>query len=200
MSNTLQISLTPDLYRPVVFPDRCVCCGATRESESTLALNRFVKRGKRQEAVILKYQVPHCRRCARSTKTVFLAGCIPFVLGLLVVGLAVFLIVTYGASIWGLDSYGDPNNDNSLVLGAAAGLFVGLVGGFLFEVTARIILLPVMGRGLLAAPLLALQLLDDSDYVAGLKGKLESDASSVHFTFLNDDVAREFRSLNAAQN
>ena len=83
MSNTLQISLTPDLYRPVVFPNRCVCCGATREAESTLALNRFVKRGERQEAVTLKYQVPHCRRCARSTKTVFLAGCIPFVLGLL---------------------------------------------------------------------------------------------------------------------
>ncbi|MCM3869096.1 MAG: hypothetical protein ND895_00185 [Pyrinomonadaceae bacterium] len=200
MSHTLQISLTPDLYRPVVFPDRCVCCGATREAESTLALNRFVMRGKRQEAVTLKYQIPHCRRCARSTKTVFLAGCIPFVLGFLVVGLAVFLIVTYGASIRGLDSYGQPNNSNSVVLGAAAGLFAGIVGGFLFEVMARIILLPVMGRGLLAAPLLALQLLDDSDYVAGLRGKLESDASSVHFSFANDDVAREFRSLNGAEN
>jgi len=165
-----------------------------------MILNRFVKRGQRQEAVTKKFQVPHCRRCARSTKTVFLAGCIPFVLGLLVVGLAVFLIVTYGASIWGLDSYGNPDNSNSLVLGAAAGLFAGIVGGFLFEVMARVILLPVMGRGLLNAPLLALQLLDDFDYVAGLKGKLESDASSVHFTFANDDVAQEFRSLNAEAN
>ena len=156
----------------------------------------MVMRGKRQEAVILKYQVPHCRRCARSTKAVFLAGCIPFVLGLLVVGVAVFLVVTFGAITWGLDEDGKPNNANSLVLGAAAGLFAGLVGGFLFEVMARIILLPVMGRGLLAAPLLALQFLTDSDYVAGLKGKLESDASRVHFTFSNDDVAREFRSLN----
>ena len=121
-------------------------------------------------------------------------------LGLLLVGLAVFLVVTFGASIWGLDDYGKPNNANSLVLGAAAGLFAGLVGGFLFEVMARIILLPVMGRGLLAAPLLALQFLNDSDYVAGLKGKLESDASSVHFTFSNDDVAREFHSLNTARN
>jgi hypothetical protein len=164
-----------------------------------MILNRFVRRGERQEAVTQKYQVPHCRRCARSTKTVFLAGCIPFVLGLLIVGLAVFLIVTYGASIWGLDSYGKPDNSNSLVLGAAAGLFAGLAGGFLFEVIARIILLPVMGRGLLSAPLLALQFLDDSDYVAGLKGKLESDASSVHFTFSNEEVAREFRSLNAAR-
>jgi hypothetical protein len=161
-----------------------------------MGLTRFVTRGKRQEAVTLKYQVPHCRRCARSTKSVFLAGCIPFVLGLLVVGVAVFLVVAFGAMVWGLDDVGKPNNSNSLVLGAAAGLFAGLVGGFLFEIMARIILLPVMGRGLMAAPLLALQLLDDSDYVAGLKGKLESDASRVHFTFSNDDVAREFRSLN----
>jgi hypothetical protein len=148
---------------------------------------------------MLTYQVPHCRRCARSTKTVFLAGCIPFVLGLLVVGIAVFLAVTFGASVWGLDSYGQPHNNNSVLLGAAAGLFAGVVGGFLFEVMARVILLPVMGRGLLAAPLLAMQFIADADYVAGLKGKLESDASSVHFTFANDDVAREFGSLNAAR-
>jgi len=163
-----------------------------------MILNRWVKRGQRQEAVTVKYQIPHCRSCARSTKSVFLAGCIPFVLGLLVVGVAVFLVVTFGASVWGLDSYGKPNNANSLVLGAAAGLFAGLAGGFLFEVMARVILLPVMGRGLLNAPLLARQLLDDSDYVAGLRGKLESDASHVHFTFSNDDIAREFSALNAA--
>lgn len=162
-----------------------------------MTLNRLVMRGKRQESVTLKYQVPHCRRCARSTKSVFLAGCIPFVLGLLVVGLAVFLVVTFGAAKRGLDDYGQPNNANSVVLGAAAGLFVGLVGGFLFEVLARIILLPLMGRSLLTAPLLAVQFLTDSDYVAGLKGKLESDASRVHFTFSRDDIAREFRSLNA---
>jgi len=164
-----------------------------------MALDRLVMRGKRQEAVKLKYQVPHCNRCARSTKTVFLAGCIPFVLGLLLVGVAVFLAVAYGASMLGLDDAGKPNNSNSLVLGAAAGLFAGLVGGFLFEVMARIILLPVMGRGLLAAPLLALQFLNDADYVAGLKGKLESDGSRVHLTFSNDEIAREFSSLNAAR-
>ena len=148
MSNTFQMPFSPDPPHPVVFPNRCICCGATREAESTLALSRQVTRGERQEAVILKYQVPHCRRCASSTKAVFLAGCIPFVLGLLVVGLAVFLVVAFGASILGLDDYGKPNNANSLVLGAAAGLFAGIVGGFLFEVMARIILLPVMGRGL----------------------------------------------------
>lgn len=200
MSNTFQIPLIPDPGRPVVFPNRCICCGATKEAESTLALDRMVTRGARQEPMTLKYQVPHCKRCARGTKSVFLAGCIPFVVGLLVVGLAVFLVVTFGASSLGFDDYGNSNNSNSLVLGAAAGLFAGLVGGFLFEVIARIILFPVMGRSLLAAPLLALQLLSDSDYVAGLKGKLESDASRVHFTFSNDDVAREFRSLNAVLN
>ena len=197
MSNTFQIPYDPNPTCPIVFPDRCICCGAPKEAESTLGLTRLVMRGKRQETVTLKYQIPHCRRCARSTKSVFLAGCIPFILGLLVVGIAVFLLVTYGAIVWGLDDVGEPNNTNSIVLGAAAGLFAGLVAGFLFEVIARIILWPVMGSALLSAPLLALQFLEDADYVAGLKGKLEKDASRVHFNFSNDDVARDFRSLNS---
>jgi hypothetical protein len=196
MSNSLKVTFPYEPGSPVVFPNRCICCGSAKEAESTLVLTRFVMRGKRQEEAVLKYQIPHCWRCARSTKTVFLAGLIPFLLGLLLVGLVVFVVVTFGATRSGLDDYGSPNNDNSIVLGLAAGLFGGLVAGFVFEILARIILLPLMGKGLLVAPVLALQLLDDSDYVAGLKGKLESDASSVHLTFLNDEVGREFRSMN----
>jgi hypothetical protein len=180
----------------LVFPQRCVCCGAAKETESTLALTRVVTRGSRQEPYTLKYQIPHCARCARSTKSVFLAGCIPFVLGLLLVGIGVFLLVAFGAALWGLDDYGKPHNSNSLVLGAAAGLFAGIAGGFLFELLARLLLLPLLGTGLWSAPLLAFQLLTDSDYVAGVKGRLESDGLNIHLTFLNDDIAREFASLN----
>jgi hypothetical protein len=195
MARSFQIPNNPENAN-LVFPPRCVCCGNNKEAESTLGLTRLVKRGSRQQEVSLKYQIPHCASCARSTKAVFLAGCIPFVLGLLVVGIGVFLLVSFGAMLWGVDEVGKPNNANSLVLGAAAGLFTGLVGGFLFEVIARVLLLPIMGQGLLAAPLLAFQFLNDADYVAGLKGRLESDGSIIHLTFLNDDLAREFQNLN----
>lgn len=179
------------------FPSRCVCCGAPKQTESTLVLTRLVMRGQPQKPLELKFQIPHCQRCARSTKVIFLAGCIPFVLGLLTVGLCVFLIVTYGAAVRGLDDYGTPNNANSIVLGAAAGLFAGLFGGFLFELLARVILLPILGRGLLAAPLLAIQFIKDSDYVAGLSGRLDREGRNVHLEFANASIAEEFRTLNS---
>ncbi len=163
-----------------------------------MVLNRLVARGQRQDSVDIKLQIPHCERCARGTKAVFLAGCIPFVLGLLIFGIITFGLVTFQSWKWGLDEMGKNGNANSLVLGAAAGLFVGMVGGFLFEVLARVLLLPIMGRSLYDAPLLAVQFLKDSDYVAGVSGRLSKDGDDVYLSFNNSDVAREFRKLNDA--
>jgi hypothetical protein len=199
MSQSFQIPLPTDSQNPLVFPDRCVCCGAPRQAESTLFINRLATRGKKQVRVSAKYQIPHCDRCARSTKTVFLASLIPFGLGILAVGGFVFVVVAFGATVLGLDNYGQPNNANSLILGAAVGLVAGLFGGFLFEVIARVVLLPIFGRALLQAPLLAAQLLNDSDYVAGLTGKPDQDATHLQLTFSNDEIAREFATLNVAQ-
>jgi hypothetical protein len=195
MSINFQVPVEDD-KAAVVFPNCCVCCGAAKQAESRMILNRLVTRGRKQQPLKINFDIPHCERCARATRAVFLAGCIPFVLGFLLIGAATFLLVAFGAIVRGFDEYGKPNNSNSLVLGAAAGLFAGLAGGFLFEVLARVLLLPLMGSGLMSAPLFGLQLLRDSDYVAGLKAKLDSDGSSVHLTFLNDAVARQFRTLN----
>ena len=199
MSQTFQIAIPPGGQSPLVFPQRCVSCGAPQQAESTLHIHRLVMRGEQQVEVSIKYQVPHCERCARSTKAVFLAGFIPFVLGVVLVGALTFFAVAYGAAIWGLDEYGQPNNNNSLVLGAAAGLFAGLIAGFLFEAAARVLLLPIFGKALFRAPMLAMQFLDDSDYVAGLSAKADRTASYLQLTFANDEIAQEFKSLNAPQ-
>ncbi|MCB8985380.1 MAG: hypothetical protein H6659_16235 [Ardenticatenaceae bacterium] len=196
MSQTFQIPIPPAGQSPLVFPNRCVCCGAPKQAESTLLINRLVTRGEQQVPVSLTYQVPHCERCARSTKAVFLAGCIPFVLGVLLVGGLTFFAVTYGAIIWRLDEYGQPNNTNSLVLGAAAGLVAGLVAGFLFEAAARVLLLPLFGKALFRAPLLAAQFFTDADYVAGLTARPDRAALLLQLTFANDEIGREFRTLN----
>jgi hypothetical protein len=140
--------------------------------------------------------VPHCLRCARTTNAVFLAGCIPFVLGFVLTSVSVFVLVAFFALGRGFDDHGKPGNSNSLILGAAAGFFAGLFGAFLFEVVTRVILLPFLGRGLFDAPLLAIQLLRDSHYVAGLSARLNSDGSEVEIVMANEQVATQFRQLN----
>ena len=198
MPYTFRIPVGTKEQSSVRFPNRCVCCGAPKQAESTFIIKRLVMQRQRQVPLTLKYQIPHCEACARSTKAVFLAGCIPFVLGALVIGGIAFGVTALGASSVGLDNYGQPVNANSLVVGAAVGLVAGLIGGFLFEVIARLLLLPIFGKALLQAPLLAAQLLQDSDYVAGLRGTLDQTASYLQLTFLNDEVAQEFKSMNTA--
>lgn len=179
------------------FPDRCIACGGAKEAESTLALSRLVARGGRQKEVSLRLQVPHCARCARVTKSVFLAGCIPFALGFGLVGAASFLLAAYGATVLGLEEHGTQGQSPSLVLGAAAGLFAGLAGGFLFELLGRLLLFPFYGRALLSAPTLGRQLLTDTDYVAGLTGRLDPAGTELTLQFLNEEIASEFARLNA---
>jgi hypothetical protein len=198
MSNIVQVPVV-DNKLVANFPDTCACCGAVKETESAIVLAKLVARGQRQVPINVKFKVPHCQRCARTTNAVFLAGCIPFVLGFVLIGLAVFFSVAFFALGSGLDEHGKPGNSNSLVLGAASGFFAGLLGAFLFEVFARVVLLPFMGRGLFDAPLLAIQLLKDSHYVAGLNARLNADASHVEFNFTNTAIAAQFAELNERQ-
>ncbi|MEP7357353.1 MAG: hypothetical protein ABI847_08965 [Anaerolineales bacterium] len=196
MTTPLQIPLPARGQGQPIFPKRCANCGRPPEAQSRLLLKRLVMRGQRQEQVTWQAEVPHCRQCARATKSVFLAGCIPFVLGFILVGVIAFGVVSYGASAYGLDELGDGESPNSLIVGAAAGLFVGLLGAFGFELGARLVLLPLLGPALLRAPLLAVQLINDTDYVAGVSARLSRDATGVRLTFANDSIASEFRALN----
>ncbi|MCB8944998.1 MAG: hypothetical protein H6658_14705 [Ardenticatenaceae bacterium] len=194
MPQTIQV--LPGSDSQMRFPERCVACGAAKETESNLVINRLVMRGQKQEQVSLKYAVPHCDPCARSTKAVFLAGFIPLMLGFVLLGGAAFVVVTFYASWLGLDEMAQPSTFASWVLGGAAGLVVGLVAGFLCELLARVVLLPVYGRSLYQAPLLTTQFLSDADYVAGLTAKLDKEAKHLTLIFANDEVAKEFLALN----
>lgn len=180
------------------FPSRCLSCGAPKEAESTLTLHRLVARGQSQVEVAVKLPIPHCARCARTTQNVFLAGCVPFVFGFGVLGFSAFGAVFLGVSWLGLDAAPlQPDTPlPSWVLGGLAGLLAGFIGGFLCEVLARFLLFPVFGQALLRAPLLAMQLLRDSDYVAGVAGTLSPDAVDVQLKVLNPTLAHEFEQLN----
>lgn len=201
MATTLCVSIPRNAPPLLTFPARCVGCEGAPDTESTLAVSRLVVNHKTgaQRPVKVRYQIPHCAACARRTKSVFLASLLPFTLGFLVIGLAAFAVVGLGAMALGLDEMGRPVNSNSLVLGAAAGLAAGLAGGFACEVAARLLLVPIFGRGLLRAPLLVPSLFTDADHVAGLTGRPNADFTRLTLTFDNEAIAREFSAANARQ-
>lgn len=198
MSQTFPIPAAPDEQKKVIFPERCVNCGAPQETESKLLVNTLVTQGSQQKQLSWQLAVPHCDNCARSSKAVFMASFVPFILGLVLVGGAVFVIVTFYTSYLGLDDYGQPGTWNSAIAGAAAGLLLGLVAAFLFEGVARLLLRPFYGPALQQAPMLAKQMLQDADYVAGLLAKPDGPHKQLWLTFYNDEVGREFGRLNEA--
>ena len=199
MATTLTTVL-PEDETALVFPERCVGCGAAPTTRSRLSFAKVVTSARGTQAPVhRKVAVPHCDACARTTKAVFVAGLVPFALGFLVAGGAAFVVVALNASVAGLDEIGRPNNANSLVLGAAAGLGAGLVGAFVCELAARMLLLPLFGGALWRAPLFVPSLLTDVDYVAGLTGRPDAALTTVTLTFALDDVAREFVAANTAR-
>lgn len=199
MAATLTIAM-PDDETALVSPERCVGCGAASTSRSRLSFAKVVTSARGTQAPVhRKIAVPHCDGCARSTKSVFLAGLVPFALGFLAAGGAAFAVVAFNAFAAGLDDVGQPNNANSLVLGAAAGLAAGLVGVFVCELAARVLLMPWLGAVLWRAPLFVPSLLTDVDYVAGVTGRPNADLSAVTLTFTHDDVARDVAAANAAR-
>jgi hypothetical protein len=182
----------------LTFPARCVSCAKAAETTSRLMIVKNIARrkGGGQQTVRIQFDVPHCAGCVRATKTVFLAGLIPFGLGFLLVGGSAFFVVGISSALWGIDDVGRPGNANSLALGAAAGLFGGIAGGFVFELAARLLLLPFMGRALLRAPLLVPTFFTDADYIAGLTARPNADFT-LTLTFANSEIAREFEAANA---
>lgn len=198
MATALTIATT-DAAPPVIFPARCVGCGGASTTTSLLSFAKVVTSARGGQAPVhIQLPVPHCADCARTTKAVFVAGLIPFVVGFLLAGAFGFAVVGYNAVVFGLDEIGRPNNANSLVLGTAAGLLAGIVGGFIAELLVRLLLLPVFGRTLWSAPLLVPSLVTDVDHVAGVIGRSNSDLSEVVLTFAIDGVAQAFADANPA--
>ena len=198
MSKSYRLSYPSAEPEQIRFPNHCVCCGKPAQVTSNLAVTRQIKHKSKQETEILHYPVPHCGRCYRGTKAVFLAGLLPFLAGFVVLGGSAFVVTMIYTTNKGIDQNIVPGSNNSFVVGAAAGLVVGLVAGFLFELLARLLLLPLFGRALWQAPMLMTQFVRDSDYVAGLYGSLDRPTGDLLLRFNRDDQAELFAAENPA--
>jgi predicted lysophospholipase L1 biosynthesis ABC-type transport system permease subunit len=182
------------LKRELAFPERCVCCGKPSEAEIPMTINH------RKRSVSLK--VPLCLRCKKSDQHVFLSSLLTFVIGLVSVGVACFvLLFIWEGKTRTLESLGINNvpghpNAEFVLLGGTSFL-IGIAAGFLLEAIAKVLFIPFLGRALYYAPLMAVQFLGNIEYVAGLRVSLSENAKALRLKFYNEEVAVDFERLNS---
>jgi hypothetical protein len=188
---TVEIPI-PDKKKPPVvkFPDRCVNCGKPKHTILPMKLIMGVQ--KRGQGVLMGFPVPLCAECEAKEKGITYVTLVPFVIaGFLLCGLAfipAWLIAPQGTT---------PQTMNfDLVFGAFVGIIAGLVGGTVVEFGLKFLFAPVYGKLLLKRPLTVFSLFDDSEDVIGLSARFTVNKKSLKLTFENDEIAKEFESLN----
>lgn len=188
--------------RELKFPERCVCCGKPKEVEFPMKVSRLIQQKQKQVQRSVSLAVPLCARCKRTDQQVFLISLLLFVLGMLVVGLGCFALLTIlDVSTGFLTNLGVDNVPGKpgawLIIAGSVSFLVGFAGGVLFEGLGKFLFIPMIGRALVYAPFLGVQILGNVEYVAGLRGHLSADAKLLHLRFFNKAVATEFENLNS---
>ncbi|GAB4495438.1 MAG: hypothetical protein Fur0016_15110 [Anaerolineales bacterium] len=187
----------PDPQKPPVipFPPRCLHCGQPPAESLPLKMPMGVEKRGRQ--VTLDLNVPLCAEGAKLERGIAKVTLVPFLLGGLLTGLPAFVIVWLLTPENFLRSTTRAAVFADLVLGAFAGLMVGLVGGILIETAFKLLFAPLYGKTLLKRPLTMLELFSDMENVVGFSAALSKDKKRLQLAFENEDVGREFQRLNS---
>ncbi|MCC6500608.1 MAG: hypothetical protein IT313_10115 [Anaerolineales bacterium] len=172
------------------FPDRCVNCGKPKHVVMPMKLNMGVE--KRGQGVLMDFPVPLCAECEKKEKRVTNVTLMPFVL----VGLALCAITF--VPVWLITPDGETIQTIgfSATVGTLAGIIVGLIGGTVVEFILKLLFAPAYGQLLLKRPLTILSLFNDSENVIGVSAKFTDKKKSLKVTFENDEIGREFKTLN----
>jgi len=172
------------------FPARCVHCGGLQETSIKISLNMGVQ--KRSKSVMMEIVVPMCNACAEKERSIAKVTLVPFLVAGFIIGIAAFGIVSL------ISPEGTTSQTLSLpfVLGGAAGLIMGVIAGTLVEFGLKFIFAPVYGQLLLKRPLTIFSLFNDSEDMVGLSFRFGEHRKSLKLIFENEDIAREFRTLN----
>jgi hypothetical protein len=188
---TVEIPIADPRTPPVLkFPDRCVNCGKPKHVVMPMKLNMGVE--KRGRGVLMDFPVPLCEDCERREKRVSYVSLVPFVIGGLLICVAVFI------PVWLITPEGPTlqTQEFDLVFGAFVGMIAGLFGGTLIEFAMKFLFAPVFGSLLWKRPLSVFSLFDDSEHVIGLSARFTEKKRSLKLTFENDLVGNEFRQTN----
>jgi hypothetical protein len=183
----------PDKKKPpaLKFPDRCVHCAKPKHIVLPMKLNMGVQK-RNGETVMMDFPCPLCAACEAKERRITYVTLVPFVIaGILTCALAfipAWLIAPQGTTL--------QTRDFDLVFGAFVGMIAGLIGGTLVEFGLKLLFAPAYGRLLLKRPMTVLSLFNDSENVIGLSARFTENKKSLQLTFENDEVAKEFESLN----
>jgi hypothetical protein len=85
------------------------------------------------------------------------------------------------------------------VVGGAAGLIAGLIGGSVVEFFVRMLAVPFYGKLLTRRPLTILGLFTENDELIGISAKFFRETNMLHLAFENEEIAREFKKLNSLE-
>ena len=188
---TVEIPIRDKKNPPALkFPERCVHCGKPKYAVLPLKLSMGVE--KRGQGVLMDMPVPLCADCERKERRITNVTFLPFLIGGVLICAIVFV------PVWLITPDGETIQTIGFApaVGAFAGVIAGLIGGSVVEFGLKFLFAPAYGRLLLKRPLSIFSLLNDSEDVIGLSAKFTDQKKSLKLTFENDEVGREFESLN----
>ena len=191
MTTEIIVHIKDQKNPPVLkFPARCVNCGNSQQTTMKVSLNMGVQ--KRSQQVMMEIVVPMCNTCAEKERTITKVTLIPF----FIAGFIIFVIVFIPVWLITPDGTTAQTLGFSIVVGAFAGIIGGVIGGTLVEFGLKFVFAPFYGQLLLKRPLTVFSVFNDSEDVVGLSFKFGEHKKTLKLIFENQDIAREFISLN----
>jgi len=174
----------------LTFSDRCVNCGQPKARTWPLKLNTGGQ--KRGQIVQLEIAVPMCAECAAKENKIGNVTWIPFFIAGLLACVIAFI------PVWLLSPEGTTTQTLAMpyVLGAAAGLSAGIFVGTLVEFGLKMLFAPKYGKLLLKRPLTVFSVFNDSEDLIGISTRFTENKKLLKLIFENDEIGREFMSLN----
>ncbi len=181
-----------DLKKPPIlkFPERCVNCGKSKHENLGITLHMGVQ--KRDQPVTMPLSVPMCKTCADKERSIAKVTLIPFLIAGFIIGVLVFIPIVLIAP----EGTTSQTISTPLVLGGAAGLVAGIIGGTVFEFIAKMLAVPFYGKLVTRRPLTIFGLFANTDELIGISARFLREKKLVHLEFENEEIAREFIQLN----
>jgi hypothetical protein len=172
------------------FPDRCVNCGKLQAKSFPVKLSTGAQ--KRGQMVQLEMDVPLCAECWAKENKIANVTWLPFAIA----GLLACVVVFVPVMLLSPEGTTAQTMNMPYVLGAAVGLFAGVIVGTLVELALKALFAPVYGKLLFKRPLTVFSVFTDSTDLIGFSTRFADGRKSLKLIFENDEIAREFMALN----
>jgi len=177
----------------IEFANRCVNCGKPKETTLGLSLDMGVQ--KRDTPVMMTLTVPMCNRCDEKERRVAMVTLVPFLIAGLIIGIIAFVPATLIAP----EGTTPQTLAFPFVFGGFAGLIAGIIGGTVVEVIVKMFAASFFGKLVIQRPLTVLGLFSSTDELIGISAKYMKDKKIARLVFENDEIAREFNTLNGLE-